>query len=114
MPTTTSAAAIRVLVTGVRGKTGAPLAELLVARRGVEVRGGTSDPSGPGVKGVHPTAFSWDESVRVGGGDRRCRRGLRGPARGRGRAGTRRRAAGPDVARTEIVLLPTRTAATRR
>ncbi|WP_444948021.1 NmrA family NAD(P)-binding protein [Micromonospora ureilytica] len=57
----TSAAAIRVLVTGVRGKTGAPLAELLVARRGVEVRGGTSDPSSPGVKGVHPTAFSWDE-----------------------------------------------------
>ena len=35
----------RVLVTGVRGKTGLPLAELLVARRGVEVLGGSSRPS---------------------------------------------------------------------
>ncbi|MFF5199048.1 NAD(P)H-binding protein [Micromonospora parva] len=61
MRTSTSAAAIRVLVTGVRGKTGAPLAELLVARQGVEVRGGTRDPSRPGINGVQPTAFSWDE-----------------------------------------------------
>ncbi|WP_422772720.1 NAD(P)H-binding protein [Plantactinospora sp. WMMC1484] len=51
----------RVLVTGVRGKTGKPLAELLVARRGVEVRGGSSDPSTVGIEGVRPTAFSWDE-----------------------------------------------------
>ncbi|WFE53271.1 hypothetical protein [Micromonospora sp. WMMD1155] len=51
----------RVLVTGVRGKTGLPLAELLVARQGVEVLGGSSDPSSVGIDGVHPIAFSWDE-----------------------------------------------------
>ena len=50
----------RVLVTGVRGKTGVPLAELLAAR-GVEVRGGSSDPSRVTLDGVTPTAFSWDE-----------------------------------------------------
>lgn len=61
MQDSTVAGAIRVLVTGVRGKTGAPLAELLVARRGVEVRGGSSDPSSVGIDGVRPTAFSWDE-----------------------------------------------------
>ncbi len=49
----------RVLVTGVRGKTGVPLAELLVAR-GVEVLGGTSDPSTVVLDGVRPTDFSWD------------------------------------------------------
>ena len=51
----------RVLVTGVRGKTGLPLAELLVARRGVEVLGGSSRPSTVTIDGVHPAAFSWDE-----------------------------------------------------
>ncbi|WP_422733122.1 NAD(P)H-binding protein [Micromonospora sp. WMMD558] len=51
----------RVLVTGVRGKTGLPLAELLVARRDVDVLRGSSDPSTIGIDGVHPTAFSWDE-----------------------------------------------------
>ena len=51
----------RVLVTGVRGKTGAPLAELLVARPEVEVLGGSSDPSTVSMDGVRPTAFSWDD-----------------------------------------------------
>ncbi|MCZ2860677.1 NAD(P)H-binding protein [Blastococcus sp. VKM Ac-2987] len=50
----------RVLVTGVRGKTGAPLAELLVARPGVEVLGGSSSPAKVDVDGVTPTHFSWD------------------------------------------------------
>ncbi|MBY8874249.1 NAD(P)H-binding protein [Micromonospora sp. PLK6-60] len=50
----------RVLVTGVRGKTGAPLARLLVAR-GVEVLGGSSDPATVRIDGVRPTAFSWDD-----------------------------------------------------
>ncbi len=49
----------RVLVTGVRGKTGVPLAELLVAR-GVEVLGGSSDPATVDLDGVRPTDFSWD------------------------------------------------------
>ncbi|MEV4761880.1 hypothetical protein AB0J89_04520 [Micromonospora chokoriensis] len=57
----TGADVTRVLVTGVRGKTGLPLAELLAARQGVEVLGGSSDPSTVGINGVHPTAFSWDE-----------------------------------------------------
>lgn len=57
----TAAGVTRVLVTGVRGKTGLPLAELLVAR-GVEVLGGSSDPATVGMDGVRPTAFSWDES----------------------------------------------------
>ena len=51
----------RVLVTGVRGKTGAPLAGQLVARPEVEVLGGSSDPSTVTMDGVRPTAFSWDE-----------------------------------------------------
>ena len=50
----------RVLITGVRGKTGAPLAELLVARPGVDVLGGSSDPSLIAIEGVSPTSFSWD------------------------------------------------------
>lgn len=50
-----------VLITGVRGKTGEPLAALLAARDGVEVRGGSSDPSKVELDGVRPTAFSWDE-----------------------------------------------------
>ncbi|WP_193609860.1 NAD(P)H-binding protein [Nocardioides lijunqiniae] len=51
----------RVLVTGVRGKTGVPLAELLAARPDVEVLGGSSTPSTVTADGVLPTAFSWDE-----------------------------------------------------
>ena len=51
----------RVLITGVRGKTGAPLAELLAARPEVEVLGGSSDPSTVTTDGVEPTAFSWDD-----------------------------------------------------
>ncbi len=50
----------RVLVTGVRGKTGAPLAELLAARPGVEVLGGSSSPATVDLAGVQPTDFSWD------------------------------------------------------
>jgi len=53
----------RVLVTGVRGKTGVPLAELLVARPEVEVLGGSSDPSTVTMDGVRPTAFSWDDAA---------------------------------------------------
>ncbi|MFC3499856.1 NAD(P)H-binding protein [Micromonospora krabiensis] len=58
---TNSASTTPVLVTGVRGKTGVPLAELLGARPGVEVRGGSSDPSTVHLDGVRPTAFSWDD-----------------------------------------------------
>ena len=61
LPSSAGTGMTRVLVTGVRGKTGAPLAESLVARRGVEVLGGSSDPSTVRIDGVHPTAFSWDE-----------------------------------------------------
>ncbi|GGM09423.1 NmrA family NAD(P)-binding protein [Micromonospora yangpuensis] len=62
MPSTsTEAGPTRVLVTGVRGKTGVPLAELLLAHPGVEVRGGSSDPSSVDIDGVRPTAFSWDD-----------------------------------------------------
>nr|WP_221203210.1 NAD(P)H-binding protein [Modestobacter versicolor] len=49
------------MLTGVRGKTGAPLAELLVARTGVEVLGGSSDPATVDAAGVRPTPFSWDD-----------------------------------------------------
>ncbi|MGY1810501.1 nucleoside-diphosphate sugar epimerase [Blastococcus sp. SYSU D00669] len=51
----------RVLVTGVRGTTGVPLAERLVARPGVEVLGGSSDPATVALDGVRPVAFSWDD-----------------------------------------------------
>ncbi|MEO9323333.1 NAD(P)H-binding protein [Nocardioides sp. C4-1] len=51
----------RVLVTGIRGKTGVPLAALL-AERDVEVLGGSSDPSSVRLEGVVPTAFSWDDA----------------------------------------------------
>lgn len=51
----------RVLVTGVRGKTGVPLARLLAARDGVEVLGGSSTPDSVGLDGVRPVRFSWDE-----------------------------------------------------
>jgi uncharacterized protein YbjT (DUF2867 family) len=54
-------AATRVLVTGVRGKTGVPLAELLVARGGVEVLGGSSSPGTVALDGVRPVRFDWDD-----------------------------------------------------
>ncbi|WP_134742471.1 NAD(P)H-binding protein [Nocardioides sp. 503] len=54
-------ASTRVLVTGVRGKTGVPLAELLAARPDVEVLGGSSTPSTVTADGVRPTSFSWDD-----------------------------------------------------
>ncbi|WP_199422869.1 NAD(P)H-binding protein [Actinotalea solisilvae] len=50
----------RVLVTGVRGKTGVPLAQALMARPGVDVLGGSSDPRTVTLEGVQPTALSWD------------------------------------------------------
>jgi uncharacterized protein YbjT (DUF2867 family) len=51
----------RVLITGVRGKTGAPLAQQLLVRPGVHVRGGSSDPASVAIEGVDPTPFSWDD-----------------------------------------------------
>ena len=51
----------RVLITGVRGKTGAPLAGRLAQKAEVEVMGGSSDPSRVRIDGVRPTAFSWDD-----------------------------------------------------
>lgn len=51
----------RVLVTGVRGKTGVPLAQALMARPGVDVLGGSSDPTTVTLEGVQPTALSWDD-----------------------------------------------------
>lgn len=51
----------RVLITGVRGKTGLPLAELLAAPPGVDVFGGSSDPASITIDGVSPTSFSWDD-----------------------------------------------------
>lgn len=51
----------RILITGVRGKTGAPLAELLANEDDVEVLGGSRDPSTVTIDGVRPTAFSWDD-----------------------------------------------------
>ncbi|WP_114559392.1 NAD(P)H-binding protein [Desertihabitans aurantiacus] len=51
----------RVLITGVRAKTGAPLATLLADRADVEVRGGTSDPSRVDVPGVGAVRFTWDD-----------------------------------------------------
>lgn len=51
----------RILITSVRGKTGAPLAERLAARDDAEVLGGSRDPSRVVIGGVQPTAFSWDD-----------------------------------------------------
>ncbi|MDN5855641.1 MAG: NAD(P)H-binding protein [Actinomycetia bacterium] len=51
----------RVFITGVRGKTGVPLARLLTAHDDVEVLGGSSDPSFVDLAGVRPAAFSWDD-----------------------------------------------------
>ena len=51
----------RILITGVRGKTGAPLAERLSRRDDVDVLGGSSDPSTVTIDGIRPTAFSWDD-----------------------------------------------------
>jgi uncharacterized protein YbjT (DUF2867 family) len=51
----------RVLVTGVRGKTGRPLAESLAARPGIDVVGGSTDPATVDLASVTAVAFSWDE-----------------------------------------------------
>lgn len=50
----------RILITGVRGRTAAPLARTLADRPGIEVLGGSSDPASVTAEGVRPTAFSWD------------------------------------------------------
>ncbi len=55
----------RVLVTGVRGTTGTPVARRLT-ERGHEVRGGSSDPSRVRLPGVVPTRFSWDDPAGWG------------------------------------------------
>lgn len=56
----------RVLITGVRGKTGEPLAQSLAARPDVEVRGGSSRPSTVDIDGVQPVSFSWDRPEEWG------------------------------------------------
>jgi uncharacterized protein YbjT (DUF2867 family) len=52
----------RVFITGVRAKTGAPLAELLAQQQGVEVAGGTRDLTQVDVPGVEATLFSWSDA----------------------------------------------------
>lgn len=52
----------RVLITGVRAKTGAPLADLLSQRADVEVRGGSSDPAQVRSEAITPVRFDWDNS----------------------------------------------------
>lgn len=56
-----NAPVVRILITGVRGKTGAPLADLLTHDAEAEVLGGSSDPSSVTQRGVVPTAFDWDD-----------------------------------------------------
>jgi uncharacterized protein YbjT (DUF2867 family) len=50
----------RVLITGVRGKTGSALARSLAGGAAAEVVGGTTDPSRLALDGVTPVAFDWD------------------------------------------------------
>ena len=52
---------LNVLITGVRAKTGGPLAHLLANEPGVHVRGGSSLAS-IDVPGVTPVRFSWDDA----------------------------------------------------
>ncbi|MBQ1027572.1 NAD(P)H-binding protein [Micromonospora sp. C95] len=59
-PSSVGAGTPRVLITGVRGKTGSPLARLLVERNDVDVLGGSSNPDSVAMDSVQPTAFSWD------------------------------------------------------
>ena len=51
----------RILITGVRGKTGSELARNLLDRPGVEVGGGSSDPERVTLAGVAPVQFDWYE-----------------------------------------------------
>jgi uncharacterized protein YbjT (DUF2867 family) len=48
-----------VLITGARGKTGLAVAEQLAGRRGLTVRGGSSDPDRVDAAGLLPVAFDW-------------------------------------------------------
>lgn len=51
----------RVLITGVRAKTGDPLSRQLTEAGGTEVRGGSTDPALVNAPGVRPVRFSWDD-----------------------------------------------------
>ncbi|GAA1980821.1 NAD(P)H-binding protein [Isoptericola halotolerans] len=51
---------MRILITGVRGKTGSALADRLAPRDDVELRGGSSDPALVDHDGVVPVELSWD------------------------------------------------------
>lgn len=51
-----------VFITGVRAKTGGPLAALLSQQSGIQVRGGSSNPSRVNFPGVDPVPFSWDDT----------------------------------------------------
>lgn len=51
----------RVLITGVRGKTGSELARMLADRLGTEVVGGTRDPDRLELPGVTVLAFDWHD-----------------------------------------------------
>jgi uncharacterized protein YbjT (DUF2867 family) len=50
-----------VFITGVRAKTGAPLAHLLADEPDVRVRVGSAEPASVDVPGVTPVRFSWDD-----------------------------------------------------
>lgn len=54
----------RVLITGVRGKTGSELARSLADHPGVEVVGGTRDPGSLELPGVTVVAFDWHRPDR--------------------------------------------------
>jgi uncharacterized protein YbjT (DUF2867 family) len=55
-----------VLITGVRGNTGRQVADQLVRRGGVTVRGGSSNPDAVDQAGVTPVRFDWDDPATWG------------------------------------------------
>jgi hypothetical protein len=57
---------IRILLTGVRGKTGLPLAKSLALRGDVEVLGGRTDPASVSIEEIRRVVVSWDDP-RVAG-----------------------------------------------
>lgn len=50
----------RILITGVRGKTGRPLAQALAGRSDVEVLGGSSNTDAVDIHGVQAVEFAWE------------------------------------------------------
>ncbi len=52
---------MRVLISGVRAKTGAPLAEILRDRPDLEILGGATHPDRINLPGIQPVAFDWDD-----------------------------------------------------